>query len=73
MGWIQTSSSNIERFRYDPTTCILEVEFKGSSVYQYFDVPSTIYDDFVAVVQSGGSAGQYLNTHIKGVYRYSRV
>jgi len=73
MEWIIASSTNIEKFRYDPSSMTLEVEFKKGAVYQYFDVPTHIYEEFVSTVNSGGSAGKFLNANIKGVYRYSRL
>lgn len=73
MGWVNASSSNIERFRYSPEQMILEIEFKKGELYQYFDVPISIYEAFQSQVISGGSAGQYFNSNIKGVFRYAKV
>lgn len=74
MDWIlTTNSSNIEKFRYNVEYQVLEVEFKSGAMYQYFDVPPGIYQEFVSVVRSGGSAGKYLNSSIKGYYRYARA
>ena len=44
MNRIPVSSSNVAAVWYDPKTLTLEVEFHNGSVYQYFDVPQTIYD-----------------------------
>jgi len=73
MDWIIANSSNIERFRYDSNSSILEIEFKKGDLYQYFDVPSTTFDEFKSQVISGGSAGQFFNMYIKGNYRYAKV
>jgi hypothetical protein len=73
MQWIVASSTNIEKFRYDMDSLILEIEFKKGTVYQYFDVPNAIYESFVSQVNSGGSAGQYFNSNIKGYYRFARI
>lgn len=73
MNWIIASSTNIERFRYDPYSLILEIEFKKGAVYQYFDVPNSIYEAFKSQVNSGGSAGQFFNTNIKGCFRYAKI
>ena len=64
-----TDSSNVAGIGYDHRTQTLEVEFVKGSVYQYFDVPQNIYDEFI----SSGSKGQYLAGNIKGNYRYARV
>ena len=70
MDWIQTpESSNIVRFSYDKKSKVLQIEFKKSSTYQYFDVPERVFD----AMRSAGSKGQFLAQNIKGVYRYARV
>ena len=63
------SSSNIESIGYDESSCTLEIEFNNGSVYQYFDVPTVVYEEFIASDSKGG----YLAKNIKGRYRYSRV
>jgi len=62
-------SSNIATIGYDVDSETLEIEFIRGGVYQYFDVPAQIYEDLL----SADSAGQYLNAHVKGVYRYSKI
>ena len=48
----------------------LEVEFLSGAVYQYFDVPQSIYDGLMAA----DSHGKYFAAYIKkGGYRYVRV
>jgi len=63
------SSTNISEIGYDADRRTLEVAFKSGTVYQYFDVPERIYEDLIRA----SSIGQYLNTNIKGQYRYARV
>lgn len=63
------SSSNVARISYDETTSTLEVEFLNGSVYQYYDVPNRIWEDF----KSAGSKGQFIHQNLKGQYRYARV
>ena len=69
MDWINANSSNIERFRYDPTSRILTVEFKNGGTYDYFDVSPA---DFQRMC-SAPSKGQFLASDIKGRYRYARA
>jgi hypothetical protein len=70
MNWIETpSSSTIARFRYDGNAQILEIEFKKSSVYQYFDVPESVVEQ----LKVASSAGQFFAQNIKGVFRYARA
>lgn len=64
------TSSNIASIGYDSFSMILEVEFLNGTIYQYFDIPETIYEDLMAA----DSHGKYLNEYIKkGGYRYERV
>lgn len=63
------SSSNISSIGYDQESNTLEVEFHSGAVYQYFDVPLNIYQEFMAA----DSKGQYFAQHIKGYFRYVKV
>jgi hypothetical protein len=63
------SSSNIASIGYDANSQTLEIEFLNGGVYQYFDVPEQVYNDFM----NASSHGQYLAQNIKGHYRYSKV
>ena len=51
------SSSNIGSIGYDPENMILEIEFLNGSVYQYYDVPQSIYEGLMAA----DSHGKYLS------------
>mgnify|MGYP001810870407 CR=1 FL=1 len=62
-------SSNIESIGYDSKSQTLEIEFLNGSIYQYFDVPQTIFEGLMGA----DSHGKYLNSNIKGLYRYSKV
>ena len=63
------ASSNTASIGYDPDSETLEVEFTSGSVYQYFNVPSGLYDQLMAAP----SKGQFLNVYIRNGYPYSRV
>ena len=63
------TSSTIVSIGYDADSQTLEIEFKNSNIYQYFDLPQYIYDDFV----NADSHGKYLAQNIKGYYRYSKI
>jgi len=63
------SSSNISELGYDQERRILEVLFLNGSVYQYFDVSPQIYSE----LRQASSIGQYINSNIKGNFRYARV
>jgi len=63
------TSSNIASIGYDPESSTLEVEFKNGSVYQYFDVGQSAYEELI----NSDSVGGFLASHIKGTYRFSRA
>lgn len=64
------TSSNILSIGYDLDNMILEVEFTTGAVYQYYDVPQSIYDGLMAA----DSHGTFLSAYVKkGGYRYAQV
>lgn len=62
-------SSNVAAIGYHGESETLQIEFNNGSVYQYFDVPQHTFDG----LKDAASKGKYLNAHVKGYYRYSRV
>ena len=69
MDRMTVNSSNILEIGYEERSETLEVLFRNDRLYQYFSVPRQVANELM----SAGSHGQYLNQHIKGVYRYARV
>lgn len=69
MNRTPVTSSNIVSVGYDPATLTLEVEFKGDSVYQYFDVPEAVHQELM----QASSIGQFMHTSIRNNYRYAKV
>jgi len=63
------SSSNIASIGYDAAAETLEVEFLDGSVYQYYNVPQALYQQFM----EAGSKGKFLHANIRNAYAYSRV
>lgn len=67
--WISTpQSSNVAGFCYDDSTQVLTVEFNSGTRYDYYDVPNHVYEG----MKTAESIGKYLNSEIKGHYRYAR-
>ena len=50
-------------------TYVLEIEFLSGRVYQYFDVPESIYMGFL----DSDSKGRYFNAHIRGKFPYREI
>jgi hypothetical protein len=63
------NSSNIQSIGYDVQSAVLEVEFKSGDVYQYFNLPDSLYQRFL----QASSHGQFLNDYIRYNYRYQKV
>jgi hypothetical protein len=69
MNRISVSSSSIAEIGYDEPTQTLEIQFRHGGVYQYFDVPTRVYEELIAAP----SQGRYVAEQIKGTYRYARA
>ena len=63
------SSSNISSIGYDQQSATLEVEFTSGDIYQYFNVPEHLFQQFL----HASSHGQFLNDNIRYNYRYQKV
>lgn len=57
-------SSSIRSVGYDPRTMTLEVEFDSGGIYQYSEVPESVYTGLIGAT----SKGSYFNEHIKDRY-----
>ncbi len=65
-----TGSSQVHSFGYDAAQRVLAIRFQNSAyVYYYQDVPQDIADDFAAAE----SKGQYVASHIKGKFEFTKV
>lgn len=69
MNRAPVSSSNLKSVGYDPEQAILEIEFHGGRVYQYYNVPSRIYQGLM----NAASHGRYHHQYIKDRYRYNQI
>ena len=73
MVYKKVTSSNIISIAYDAEHKWLGVEFSSGSIYQYFDVPKTVYDSLMYTNKMGGSVGKLFNVAVKGVYEFVKV
>lgn len=64
------SSSNIASIGYDQDSMVLEIEFLSGAIYQYYDVPKSIYEGLMAADSHGKFFAAYIK---KGGYRYAKV
>jgi hypothetical protein len=62
-------SSNIKSIGYDPKSETLEIGFHSGDIYQYFDVPESIFNSLM----SASSHGSYFHKYIKDKYRWAEI
>jgi hypothetical protein len=63
-------SSALRSVGYDQEQRVLEIEFTGGEVYQYFDVPAEVHRGLMAAE----SHGRYFHQHVRNAgYRYQRM
>ena len=62
-------SSFIAAIGYDETKQVLDVEFKGGTVYQYAKVPKEHFEEML----KAKSAGTYFYKHIRGKYDHTKL
>lgn len=69
MRRLAVDSKLIRSVGYDLAASILEVELIGGAVYEYFDVPYSVYSELM----EADSKGAYYNELIKDLYAYQKV
>lgn len=62
-------STVIRALEYSAATAVLIIVFVSGSVYEYYEVPQEVYDEF----KSYREKGVFYNTQIKNKYRFARV
>lgn len=62
-------SSVVAAMKYDNHAHKLRIVFVSGKVYDYQNVPKDVYD----AMKAAGSKGTFLNTEIKGKYRFVEV
>lgn len=62
-------SSVVASMKYIPERSVLRVTYVSGMVYDYLDVPSTVY----AEMRTATSKGKFLNEKIKGHYPFKKV
>jgi hypothetical protein len=67
-SWTTEQSSNLSSAVYYPRESILEIEFRSSSRYQYFEVSQHVAEELFSSEQPGMN----LAKKIKGIYRYAK-
>lgn len=71
MKRVQISSSSLASVGYNIQAQILEIEFVNEAIYQYFNVPESIYSDLM----SASLHGNYFVDSIRpgGLFTYKKI
>jgi len=62
-------SSVMTSYGYDSSISTLEIEFRSGDVWQYFEVPESVYYE----MKSASSYGKFFQANIKGQYAEKQV
>lgn len=65
----KVESTNISSIGYNPKSKVLEIEFLGGRIYQYYQVTKRIYQGLMV----SESKGKYFHKMIKKNYTYKKV
>ncbi len=66
---IPLQSRTLVRVAYDAQQSILQLEFHGGAIYQYFQVPASIYQELL----TAESKGLYFNRSIRDQFLCHRI
>jgi len=66
---VPVQSRLLATMAYDPNQAVLQLEFHGGTVYQYFHVPCQTYQDLL----QAHSKGTYFNRYVRSVFRCARL
>jgi hypothetical protein len=66
---VPVESASFKSVGHDPGTLTLEIEFHNGNIYQYFDVPQPVHEEFMR----SPSLGKFFGSQIKGQYRYAKL
>lgn len=69
MQWHNVESSNLESIGFDNDNQTLGVRFKNRTEYHYFDVPGSVFQEFL----DARSKVQFFERRVKGKYRYEKI
>ncbi|PKM67569.1 MAG: KTSC domain-containing protein [Firmicutes bacterium HGW-Firmicutes-2] len=69
MEMISVNSSHIEAIGYDEDKAVLIIEFLSGAAYEYYDIPSYMFDELM----SADSKGTYANENLYKRLGQSRI
>lgn len=66
---VAVQSSLLAGVAHDHDQAVLQLQFRGGAVYQYFHVPRQTYQELL----QADSKGTYFNRHIRSLFRCARL
>lgn len=69
MKTIAVNSTTLRTVGYDAERQLLQIEFQNRSIYQYFGVPASVYEELL----EAPSKGAYFNRSIRPKFDYALV
>lgn len=69
MEWIRLDSKKLARISYDHDARILYIEFPDGKIFEYHEVSSHLYENFV----SADDPGKFFNSQIRSAYRVEQA
>lgn len=69
MERVHVTSGLVISVGYDVDTSSMEIEFTTGRNYRYFNVPQSVYEDFIF----SESHGRFFNSYIRDLYRCVEV
>lgn len=64
-----SNSSTIKKMSYNEETKVLTVTFTNDKRYEYYNVPSEVWD----LTANVDSIGRFMGSNIKGFYEYKAI
>jgi hypothetical protein len=66
---IHLNSSALKVLYYNEDKHMLTATFNNDRTYHYINVPKKLWKEFLSVIDSGKSAGAFINKHVKPFYK----
>ncbi len=66
---VRLNSSALKALDYNEDKNMLTATFNNNRTYHYINVPEKLWKEFLSVIDSGKSAGAFINKHIKPFYK----
>lgn len=66
---MKVQSSNLYTVDYNEEKKVLTIKFFSGSIYEFFNVDSTTFNELI----NAPSVGGYFNKYIKNIFKYKKI